>query len=150
MESFYSVSDKHLGLLLWVGTEYLICAVFSCNLSHLGLSVCHCDLFRIFGTWKRKYLKIQRLIASLFHRYVHSCQAVLLSSPHSPPQFCLSSLSFRYHNRLYLSSSLPNKCWPFIVSDEQRPLHLFEMRKKTLANICGLGSQGCKSMFQQL
>lgn len=31
MESFYSVSDKHLGLMLWVEAEYLICAAFICN-----------------------------------------------------------------------------------------------------------------------
>lgn len=91
MESFYSVSDMHLGLMLWVGAEYLICALFSCNLSHLSHPVCHCDLFRIFGTWKIKYLKIpQCLIASLFHRYLHSCQPALLSFS---PKISLSFLA---------------------------------------------------------
>lgn len=57
MESFYSLSDMHLGLMLWVGTEYLICAVFSCNLSHLYHPVCRCDLFRIFWHLKKKVSK---------------------------------------------------------------------------------------------
>lgn len=142
MESFYSVSDMHLELMLWVGTEYLICAVFSCNLSHLGHPVCHCDLFQIFWHLKKKVSKNTTMpdcfTVSQISAFLLACPAIL------PPKFWLSSLSCKctdHQNRLCSEPCLSNEHWSYIVCYQQRPLLLFEMREKILAQGCVLGQE---------
>lgn len=105
-----------LSTLLWAGTEYLICGVFNCNLSHLHHPVCHCDLFRIFWHLKKKVSKNTTMpdcfAISQISAFLLACPAIL------PPKFGLSSLSCKctdHQNRLYSEPCLSNECWSYIV-----------------------------------